>query len=157
MDNWKQVIIKGMMPGALASLASTGALALRSKQETGSPYAGANAISHVLWGDRAFVHDEPTWKYTLTGYAIHHASSHFWASIFEQAAGKVFDKPGVASKLASAAAASAVACFVDYKLTPQRLQPGFDVRLSKRSLAMVYGAFAIGLAAGALFNHRDRS
>ena len=67
----------------------------------------------------------------------------------------MFDKPGVASKLASAAAASAVACFVDYKLTPQRLHPGFDVRLSKRSLALVYGAFAIGLAAGALFNHRQ--
>lgn len=156
MDNWKQVIIKGMLPGTLASLTSTGALALRSKQETGSMFAGANAISHWLWGDKAFHRDAPTWKYTLVGYAIHHASAHFWASIFEQVAGKVLDKRSVAPTLAASFGAAAVACFVDYKMTPQRLKPGYEERVSKGSLALVYGAFAIGLAAGALLNHRDR-
>ncbi|QGZ40348.1 hypothetical protein IP92_05102 [Pseudoduganella flava] len=154
MDNWKQVIAKGIVPGTIASLTSTGALALRSHQESGSMFAGANAISHWLWGDKAFGKDAPTWKYTLVGYAIHHASAHFWASIFEQVAGKVLDKrkPGVT--VAAAVAAAGVACFVDYQLTPQRLKPGYEERVSKPSLALVYGAFAIGLAAGAWFNHR---
>lgn len=156
MDNWKQVIIKGMLPGTLASLTSTGVLALRSKQETGSMFAGANAVSHWLWGDKAFERDAPTWKYTLVGYAIHHASAHFWASIFEQVAGKVLDKRSVAPTVAAAAAAAAVACFVDYNMTPQRLHPGYEERVSKGSLALVYGAFAIGLAAGAMLNHRER-
>ena len=47
-------------------------------------------------------------------------------------------------------ATSAVACFVDFHLTPPRLTPGFEHRLSHRSLAAVYGAFAVGLAVGAL-------
>ena len=155
MDNWKQVIIKGMLPGTLASLTSTGALALRGKQEAGSVFAGTNAISHWLYGDKAFRRDGPSLQYTLVGYAIHHASAHFWASIFEQVAGKVLDRKSVASTLAVSAAASAVACFVDYKLTPQRLRPGYEERVSKKSLALIYAAFGIGLAAGALINHRD--
>ncbi|WP_338768714.1 hypothetical protein [Massilia sp. METH4] len=157
MDNWKQVIIKGMLPGTLASLTSTGALALRSKQEAGSMFAGANAISHWLWGDKAFRRDAPTWKYTLVGYAIHHASAHFWASIFEQVAGKVLDKRSVAPTLVASLGTAAMACFVDYKLTPQRLKPGYEERVSKGSLALVYAAFAVGLAAGAMINHRERN
>jgi hypothetical protein len=39
---------------------------------------------------------------------------------------------------------------VDFQLTPERLTPGFEHRLSHRSLAAVYGAFAVGLAVGAL-------
>lgn len=156
MDNWKQVVVKGMVPGALASLTSTAALALRARQESGSMFAGANAISHWLWGDKAFRRDEPSWKYTLVGYGIHHASSLFWAAIFEQVAGKVLDRKSVAGTAAAAAAAAATACFVDYRLTPQRLKPGYEERVSKKSLALVYGAFAVGLAAGALFNHRDK-
>jgi hypothetical protein len=46
--------------------------------------------------------------------------------------------------------ASAVACFTDYQLTPPRLRPGYEERLSKPSLAVVYAAFGAGLAAGAL-------
>lgn len=45
---------------------------------------------------------------------------------------------------------TALACFTDYQLTPPRLRPGFEQRLSRRSLLLVYGAFGIGLAAGAI-------
>jgi hypothetical protein len=48
--------------------------------------------------------------------------------------------------LGQAAAVSALAFFVDYQLTPERLQPGFDKRLSRPSMAMVYAAFGLGLA-----------
>ena len=156
MDNWKQVVSKGMVPGALASITSTLALALRARQESGSMFGGANAVSHWLWGDKAFARDEPSLKYTLVGYAIHHASSLFWAVIFEQVAAKVLDRKSVGVTTAAAAATAAVACFVDYNMTPQRLHPGYEERVSKKSLALVYGAFAIGLAAGAYVNHRDK-
>ena len=46
--------------------------------------------------------------------------------------------------------ASAVACFADYQLTPERLQPGHEKRLSTPSLAVMHGAFGLGLAFGAL-------
>ncbi|WP_343728205.1 hypothetical protein [Duganella sp.] len=156
MDDWKTAIGKGMLPGALASVASAAVLALRGKQEAGHVFAGHNAISHWLWGDKAFRKDAPTWKYTLVGYGIHHASSLMWASLFEQAAGKVLDRKSPGATLAASAAATAVACFVDYQMTPKRLRPGFEERVSRSSLALVYTAFGLGLAAGALLNHRDK-
>ena len=47
--------------------------------------------------------------------------------------------------LTAALLSSAVACFVDYQLTPQRLQPGFEKRLSTPSMVAVYAAFGLGL------------
>jgi hypothetical protein len=154
MDNWKTTIGKGMWPGGLASVASATVLALRTKQESGSVFAGANAVSHWLWGDRAFHRDAPSLKYTLVGYAIHHGSALFWGTLFEQAAGAVLARKSARSTLAVSAAAAALACFVDYQMTPKRLRPGFEQRASRGSLALVYAAFGLGLAAGALINHR---
>jgi hypothetical protein len=37
---------------------------------------------------------------------------------------------------------------VDYRLTPRRLMPGYERRLSQPSLLAVYAAFAAGLALG---------
>ncbi|WP_187363432.1 hypothetical protein [Massilia frigida] len=39
----------------------------------------------------------------------------------------------------------------------ERLRPGFEKRLSRPSLALVYGAFGLGLAAGALLLRRDQA
>ena len=78
--------------------------------------------------------------------------SVFWALVFE----RFRPRPGTPALL-PAAATSALACFVDYRVTPQRLTPGFERRLSRKSLALVYAAFAIGLAAGAaLYGARRR-
>lgn len=154
MDDWKVAVGKGMVPGALASVASAAVLALCSGKESGHVFAGTNAISHWLWGDKALRKNAPSWKYTLVGYGIHHASSLMWASLFEQAAASVLARKSARTTLAASAAATAVACFVDYQLTPRRLRPGFEERVSRGSLALVYTAFGLGLAAGALFNHR---
>ena len=59
--------------------------------------------------------------------------------------------------LAASAAASAVACFTDYQLTPKRLPPGYEKRLSRPALALVYGTFAVGLAAGAMAIRREHA
>jgi hypothetical protein len=40
-----------------------------------------------------------------------------------------------------------LACVVDCTVTPPRLTPGYEKRLSRRSLALVYLAFGAGLAA----------
>jgi hypothetical protein len=46
-----------------------------------------------------------------------------------------------------AAAVSAVAYVTDYHLVPRRLTPGWEHRVSGKSLAAVYGVLALGLAA----------
>ncbi|MES2319928.1 MAG: hypothetical protein V4631_20805 [Pseudomonadota bacterium] len=154
MQNWKTSLQRGIVSGTTSSLLSTAALAALGKGETGSVYAPTNAISHWLWGDRAARHDHPSLRYTLLGYLIHHASATFWAVLFERFMGKRLDRQDVALTLQAATAASAVACFTDYQLTPHRLHPGYEMRLSRPSLAVVYGAFGLGLAAGALLCRR---
>ncbi|WP_426178242.1 hypothetical protein [Massilia sp. TWR1-2-2] len=81
-------------------------------------------------------------------------SATFWAVLFERCMGDLLDRMGPAPTLAAATATSAAACFTDYQLTPHRLQPGYEMRLSKPALAVVYGAFAAGLAAKALMMRR---
>ena len=135
----------GALSGSLASLLSAAALALCGRRETGSVFAAVNAVSHWLWGDEAARRDDASLRHTLVGYVIHHCSAMFWGVLFERYAARILDQRRVAST---------VACFTDYQLTPHRLQPGYEMRLSRPSLLLVYGAFGIGLAAGALWLRR---
>lgn len=155
MDKWETALQRGLVSGTTSSLLSTAALAALGKGTSNSMFGPTNAISHWIWGDRAARQDEPSVKYTLPGYLIHHASATFWAVLFERACAPELDKRDTARTLGLATAASAVACFTDYQLTPRRLHPGYEKRLSKPSLAVVYGAFGVGLAAGAMLcRHR---
>ena len=156
METWKRAISRGLASGASASVLSTAVLAAMGRREAGSTSAPTNAISHWVWGDQAFDRDRPSLRYTLTGYLIHHASATFWAVLFERFVGSRLDRSSVPGKLAASAAASAVACLTDYQFTPERFKPGYEKRLSRGALALVYGAFALGLAAGAVAT-RQRS
>lgn len=155
MADWTTSLQRGLVGGAASSIVSTAALALLGRAEAGSACAPTNAVSHWIWGDEAAGHDGFSLKYTLTGYAIHHLSATFWSVLFEKLAGEKLDHRDVRITLAASAATSALACFADYKLTPERLKPGYEKRLSKKSLAGVYAAFAVGLALGAIALRRD--
>lgn len=148
MKTWHEAACKGLISGSAASVLSTVALAVRGKIDAGNAIAPTNAISHWLWGDNAATKDGFQAKYTIPGYVIHHASAVFWAVLLERYYGHVLDKSDVGDTLKVTGVATAIACFTDYKLTPHRLQPGFEMRLSKRSLFMVYASFALGLAIG---------
>ena len=150
MKAWRDALRDGAVTGSVASLLSTAVLAVRGERESGSRYAPTNAVSHWIWGDEAAKHNEADLSHTAAGYAIHHASSTLWAVVYEKLFGDRADRKETGPALAGAVAVSALACFVDYKLTPHRLQPGFEQRLSTPSLVMVYGAFAAGLAARGL-------
>ena len=155
MADWTTSLQRGLVGGAASSIVSTVALALLGRAEGSSAYAPTNAVSHWIWGDEAAEHHGFSLKYTLTGYAIHHASATFWSVLFEKLAGERLDRKDLRVTLAASAATSAIACFADYRLTPQRLHPGYEKHLSKKSLAGVYAAFAVGLALGAIALRRD--
>ena len=156
MKTWTQAIQAALISGAVASAASTLVLSLRGKRENGTPYGANNAISHWVWGDEAARHDDFSLRHTVVGYTIHHASSTFWATFYE----KYFSRrqtQQVGPALLGGLTVAAAACFVDYRLTPHRLQPGYEMRLSKRSLLLVYTAFGLGLAACDMVAIRRRS
>lgn len=135
-----------LLAGSCASVASSAAIALASRIETGRVAPGTNATSHWIHGDVAFAQQSASWKYTGVGYAIHHLSSMLWAGVYA-AVRKRGPEAGAGARVRDAVAVSALACFVDFVLTPKRLTPGFEERLGVTSIAGVYAAFAAGLLA----------
>ena len=96
--------------------------------------------------------NDPSVRFTLLGYLIHHGAAFFWASLYEKFLAQPNDS--AARTLQKTALTSAVACVVDFKFTPRRFTPGYERRLSKPSLFFVYSAFAIGMAAAGIVKHR---
>jgi hypothetical protein len=150
MSPWKQALREGTIAGSVASIASTAALLVAGRGENGHAAAPVNAISHWVWDHPALRQDGPSLRHTLIGYLVHHGASIFWGTLHARAWGcrPAAKKP--LSAIAGAAAAAAVACFVDYRLTPERLTPGFEHRLSRKSMMAVYACFALGLALGSM-------
>jgi hypothetical protein len=142
---WGNAVRRALFSGSVASLASTMALAACGRRDVRSAATPLNGPSQWVWGSAAPYHDGFSVRYTLVGYAIHHLASIFWATAFER-----FRPHRRRGDVAMAAAVAATACVVDFELTPHRLRPGFEKRLSRRSLVLVYCAFAAGLAMAAL-------
>jgi len=145
MLSWNRAFTRGLLSGTAASILSTVALLLLGRKESSSALAPVNAISHWYWGDDAIRRNRLSIKYTVPGYLTHHATSIFWAVLFERIFGRAPER-STCSAIAASATTAAVACFVDYQLTPKRLTPGFEHRLSRKALFVVYAGFAAGLA-----------
>lgn len=149
MSTWKEALREGMVSGTLASLLSTAYL-MRAGARRGEPAAPVNAPSHWIFGDPALREDAPRMKYTATGLAIHHAASLLWGVVHARAWGTRPRAKRPVPAAAGAVATAAVACLVDYRLTPKRLNPGFEHRLTSREMVGVYAWFALGLMAGSM-------
>jgi hypothetical protein len=113
-----------------------------------------NAVSHWLWKEKAIYKQSSSVRYSASGYCIHHAASIFWAMLYEKWATRSRKPPTPTNTLTRAAAVSSIACLVDMQCTPERLTPGFERRLSRKSLLMVYAAFGLGLALHTLLDRR---
>ena len=133
-----------LVSGTVASILSSLVLAWRGRCDARDAAAPLNGPSQWVYGTEAAYATGFSTRHTLVGYAIHHLASIFWAMGFEWA------RPREGRALLPALATAATACFVDYRLTPRRLEPGFEKRLSRRSLALVYAAFGAGLALAAM-------
>ena len=139
-----------LIRGAGAGIASAAAVAALSRKETGSALAGINAVSHWVWGDADAKRNGFSLKFTGIGALTHLAAAAMWAFCFERLFVSRRRSVTVPRLLAESAGLSALACAVDYTITPKRFTPGYELRLSKPSLLVTYVAFAGGLALGSL-------
>jgi hypothetical protein len=144
------VVLDSLFTGAVASIATTAAVAGLGKAEDDNAIAPLNAVSHIAWGDEAFDQDEASAKYTATGLALNTAAVMSWAGVHECLAGEASDRGDLGTVLASGAAVSALAYVTDYYVVPKRLTPGFEERLNAKSMFGVYTVLALGLATGSL-------
>jgi hypothetical protein len=153
---WWKAIRNGFVSGTVASIASTISLLVLGRVELSETAAPLNGPSQWIWGMRAPFQNHFSFQYTLAGYAIHHAASMFWAILYERLRQHLLQGSQEKNKsiLGPAAVITTAAYVVDFNLTPGRLTPGFEKRLSKRGLFTVYGTFALGLAAGAWIGAR---
>ena len=149
MPSWPEAFKRGLISGSVASLSSTLVLALMGRRRSGSATAPTNATSHWIWGDRAGHVDGVDGRHTGLSYLIHHASAVFWAVLYERYRSAPAPK---LRTLRDAGATAALASFVDYRLTPRRLTPGFELRLPGAALAAIFAALALGLSARDLRN-----
>jgi hypothetical protein len=150
-DLIRNAALRALASGTVAGITSAATAALAGKREDNSYAAPLNATSHVLWGDEAAAQDAASLKYTLTGFLINHAAAVFWAMFYE----RLFGRRGRASEadrslvkpLLGAAAVSAGAYITDYYLVPKRFTPGYEKRLSGKSMAAIYAMLALGFVA----------
>jgi hypothetical protein len=142
-----------MGSGSLAGLATILAVALSGLRETGRIAAPINATSHVLWGDEAGATDAVDVKHTLAGLLINGGAGIFWAFVHELWLRRL-RRSDRAAAVASGAAVAGLAYVVDYHLVPRRLTPGWELRLSRRSVARGFIALGLGLAVAALVRAR---
>jgi len=148
MKPWRRALRDALVSGTTASLTSTAVLMTCGAHEAGHALAPTNAISHWYWGDGAARRNRFSWRHTALGYATHHGASVFWAFFYDMLFGNRRTEKPAPVVLSEAAAIAALACFVDYRLTPRRLMPGYEQRIGRPALAAVYASFAAGLALG---------
>ena len=160
MNPWMRAALSATVSGSAASLAAAAALAVLARAEGKGALQPVNSTSHWLHGEQAGAYRDADMAHTGVGFGTHHASAIFWALFFERWLVTRRRRTPLAM-LRDAAVMSAIAAAVDYGATPKRLTPGWEEVLSKRSIVAVYGAMALGLAAGAMITQdlrgRDRS
>lgn len=147
-DPWQDSITHGLQGATLATLGTTAVAALAGELENHAPLGPINAVSHILFGDEAAKHDELSAKHTLTGALLNTAAIGSWAVVGELIFGGARRPQTIPAALAAGAVVSGIAYVTDYHVVPKRLTPGFEKRVSNKSLLAIYGALAIGLGLG---------
>lgn len=161
MEKKRGTLRRALVSGTVSGLATAGVASLAGKRENGSYAAPLNATSHIVWGEKAAYQDRPSLKYTLTGFLLNHASTIFWASFYEKLFGRhgtwqrmrglpftaYPEPPSLVKPACGGATVAAAAYVIDYHLIPKRFTPGFEKRVSGKSLTVIFAALAIGLAA----------
>ena len=141
---------------ASTTAATTAAIAASGAIELHNAAAPLNAISHIVWGDTAARQNGTSARYTVLGTALNAAAMASWAVLHQAIFRPDRRRPGFAPALARGAATAVAAYVVDYYVVPRRLTPGFEKRLSGRSVFAVYAALAAGFALGEQMTRRRR-
>ena len=153
---WPSIVVSGSAASLVSALVAHGL----SARENRAPFAAINAVSHWLYGPAAYREHHPSLRHTLPGFVIHHASSLLWGALYQVLLRRRVDRHAVTAadrptargrraavdRWATAAVVTAIGAFTDLRLVPPRLSPGFEHRLSKTGVALVYLGFAFGLA-----------
>jgi len=153
-QRWGATLQDALVAGSIVCVFTVAAAALRGMTDSGSAVAPINATSHVVYGPEAGNVDVPDFKHTMLGLAINAGASVFWATLYERLFGRAGSRGDVGRSLLGGGVVAALAYLVDYHLVPKRLTPGWEERVSGRSLAMIFGAMALSLPVRSILERR---
>ena len=149
------IVKRALVSGTVAAATSTVALALRARAEGRGAAQPLNATSHWLYGPEAADFRDGDVDHTIVGFGTHHAATIFWALFFE-ASLAIRPTGNPVAIMGRAATIATLAAIVDYTITPRRFTPGWELVVSKRSMALTYAAMAAGFAGTAIRRRRAR-
>jgi hypothetical protein len=143
--SWTEAARDALISGAIAGAATTAAVAIAGRRDTGSAVAPINATSHVVYGAKAAAVTEADFGHTALGFLINTGAAVFWATFYEKAFGAAAERGDIAAAWFGGAAVAGLAYMTDYHAVPKRLTPGWEYRISDRSLLAVFAALALSL------------
>jgi hypothetical protein len=144
-EGWSDALRDATQSGAIAAGTVSAAVALAGARDSGSAVAPLNATSHIAWGESAGAVESVDAKHTLLGMALNAGACFFWATFYEKWFGRAAERRDVGVALLGGAVVATAAYVTDYHLVPKRLTPGWELRLSRRSLAAAYVVLALSL------------
>ena len=151
VTNLEHFLANSLWTGAVASVSTALAATACGAIENGKALAPLNAVSHIFWGDEAARRDGPSWKYTAVGLALNTAATTSWAALYEMLFGRAAAKSDLVGPFLGGAVVSVIAYITDFHIVPAWLTPGFEKRLSNRSMLGIYAALALGVTFGSLW------
>ena len=156
--DWNAATRRALASGALAAVATALYVSRAGARDSGSAVAPLNATSHIAWGDRSHAGsvEHVDARHTVPGLLLHAGACVMWAAIYERYFGATAERGRVAGALAGSGAIAAAAYVTDYHVVPKRFTPGWETRLSSRSLARVYAVLALALPLRGLLRHWRR-
>ena len=154
-DQLHRLIVRTWQTALSASAATTAAVAICGQRDEGKPLAPVNAVSHIVWGDKAAKQDKASLQYTVTGVGLNAVAATSWSLVYELLFGRAARKGNTSAAVLGGAAVAGLAYVTDYYVVPKRLTPGFEKRLSLTSMLIVYSALAASLAIASLSASHD--
>ena len=140
-------LARAAITSVVASAATAAALMLLGHRERRGALAPLNATSHWLHGNRGAAPRHADLAHTGVGFVTHHLATAFWSLVLEKFLGSR-KRPLSQLALAGTLTATLAAAF-DYIVIPRRLSPGWELALTRKSMASAFMAMAAGLALGA--------
>jgi hypothetical protein len=153
---WTETIRNAVLSGAISSVSTAATAAACGARDSGSAIAAVNAVSHIVWGSEASDVRVADLKHTAPGLLLNTGATIFWAAIYEAVFGQAADRGEIGKAVAGGAAVAALAYVTDYHAVPKRLTPGWEERVSNRSLAVIYVVLALSLPARGLLRYLSR-
>lgn len=156
MKTWGEALQDALVSGAIAGAATTIAAAWCGARDSGSAVAPINATAHIAFGDEAASVDGADMKHTGLGFLLNAGAAVMWATLYEKAFGAAAERGEVTKAFSGGKAIAGLAYLTDYHAVPKRFTPGWELRVSDRSLMIIYTALALSLPLRGLMRGRGR-